>query len=64
MSRNVRKRTFGHMRQVESDQLAHSRSLIRIFTRRVLDIKDTKFLHADNDDWLDCADAHADLSLR
>ena len=25
--------------------------------------KDAKFLHADNEDWSDCADAQADLSL-
>ena len=26
--------------------------------------KDAKFLHADNEDWFNCADAQANLSLR
>ena len=32
-----------------SDQPAHSRSLIRIFTGRILNSKDAIFLHADNE---------------
>ena len=48
----------------DSDQPAHSRSLIRIVTGRFLDSQECKVLHADNEDWLDCPDAQADLSLR
>ena len=37
---------------LDSDQPAHSHSLIRIFTRRILDriAKDLKFLHVDNEE--------------
>ena len=35
LSRNVRKRTSGHAPSEDSDQPAHSRSLIRIFTGRI-----------------------------
>ena len=48
----------------DSDQPAHSRSLIRIFIRRILGSKHAKFLHAVNEDWSDCADAQSDQSLR
>ena len=45
------KRTFGHLRPAKI-QTAHSRSLIRIFTGRILIAKDAKFFcfffHADN----------------
>ena len=34
----------------DSDQTAHSHSLIRIFTERILVAKDAKFLHAHNED--------------
>ena len=34
----------------EPDQHAHSCSLIRIFTGRILDSRNAKFLHADNED--------------
>ena len=34
----------------DSDQPAHSRSLIRIFMGRTWVAKDAKFLHADNED--------------
>ena len=46
------------------DQPAHSFNLIRIFNCVVWVAKNAKFLHADNEDWSDCADAQADLSLR
>ena len=46
MCRNVRKRTFGRIRTYapseDSDQTAHSRSLIRIFTERILDSQGCK----------------------
>ena len=35
MNSNVGKRTFGHVRREDSDQSAHSRSLIRIFTGHI-----------------------------
>ena len=40
------------MSSEDSDQPAHSRSLIRIFNGNILDshIKDAEFLHADNED--------------
>ena len=41
----------------DSDQPVHSHSLIRI-------LLDAKFLHAENKDRSDCADAQGDLSLR
>ena len=34
-----------------SDQPAPSHTLIRIFTEGILDVKDAKFLHADNEDF-------------
>ena len=55
-----RQKTFLQTRESseDSDQPAHSRSLIRIFTGRIFMIaKGAKFLHADNEDWSDCADA-------
>ena len=49
----------------DSDQPAHSRSLIRIFTERFLDIKRCQVsLCGQRELWSDWADAHADLSLR
>ena len=52
MNRNVRKRTFVYYMypREDSDQPAHPRSLIGIFTERILDSKDVKFLHANNED--------------
>ena len=48
----------------DSDQPAHSRRLIRIFTGRFfLASQRCKFLHADNENTSDCADVQADLSL-
>ena len=53
-SRNAKKRSFWHFemctQQRDSDQTAHSRSLIRIFTVRIRIDKGAKFLHADNED--------------
>ena len=45
----------------DSDQPAHSRSLIRIFTGAVGIARDANFLYADNEDKSDCANAQADL---
>ena len=49
----------------DSDQRAHSRSPIKTFNGdwRIWIAKDAKFLHANNEDWSDCAHAQADLSL-
>ena len=46
-----------------SHQPAHSRSLTRIFSGAFWIVKNANFLHADNEDWSDCADVRADLSL-
>ena len=50
----------------DSDQPAPSHSLIKIFTECILDsqFKNATFLHTDKEDWSDCADAQAYLSLR
>ena len=49
----------------DSDQPAHSRSLIRIFTGRFLDSQVCNVsLCGQRKLWSDCADAQADLSLR
>ena len=49
----------------DSDQPAHSRSLIRIFTGRILDSQGCKVSSCgQRRPWSDCADAQADLSLR
>ena len=48
----------------DSDQTAHSRSLIRIFTGRILDSKGCKVSSCGHRRlWSDCADSQADLSL-
>ena len=52
LSRNIRKCTFRYVRPAKIQ--------IRIFPV----VMDTKFLHVDNQDWSDCADAQYDLSLR
>ena len=44
------------------DQPVHLCSLIRIVTWRIWIAKGAKFLHADNEDWSDCADALAYLN--
>ena len=50
MCRNIKKHTFRHVRPGEdSDQPAHSRRLIRIFTEGSLEIR-MQFHHADNED--------------
>ena len=49
MSYEVRKRTFAHAPSKDSDQPAHSRSLIRIFTVRIWIAKDAEFLHANHE---------------
>ena len=49
----------------DSDQPAHSRSLIRIFTGRILDSQDCKVSSCEHQWlWTDCGNAQADLSLR
>ena len=49
----------------DSGQPAHSHSVIRIFTGRFLDSHGfkTSLLSADREDWRECADAQANLSL-
>ena len=49
----------------DSDQPAHSRSLIKIFTGQILDSQWSKVSSCGQRRlWSDCADAQADLSLR
>ena len=49
----------------DSDQPAHSRSLIRNFTGRILDSQGCRLSsYGQRKLWSDCADAQADLSLR
>ena len=48
----------------DSDQTAHSRSLIRIFTGRILDSQFCKTSSYVNEDSGQTADAQADLSLQ
>ena len=61
MSRNVRKRTFLHAHNEDSDQPAHPRSLIRVFIVRMKELcilgypKCTQWRF-----WSDCANAQAD----
>ena len=65
MSLNVRKRTFRH---VLSAKIQISLRIRAVWSESSLGAfwiaKIAKFLHADNEDWSDCADAQADLSLR
>ena len=65
INRNGRKRTLGQCaRSEDSDQTAHSRSLIRIFTGRFLDSRGYKVSSGEQRGlWSDCADAQVDLSL-
>ena len=49
--RNFRKSTFRRTPNEDSDQPVHSCSLIRTLTGSILDSKDVKFLHVDNEDW-------------
>ena len=64
-SRNVRKRTFGHVRPVK---IQISLRISAVWSESSLGAfriaKDAKFLYADNEDWPYCAEAQADLSLR
>ena len=63
-SRNVRKRTLGRAPSEDSDQPAHSRSLIRFSTGRISDSQGYKdFACGQRRHWSNCADAQADLSL-
>ena len=63
--RNVRKRTFRLCATSEdSDQPAHSRSLIRRFTGCILDSKCKVSSCGQRRLRSDCTDAQADLSLR
>ena len=64
-SRNVRKRTFGHMRPAKIQIRLRIRAGWSESSRGAVWIsKDAKMLHVDNEDWLDCEDVQADLSLR
>ena len=62
---NVRKRTFEH---VCSAKIQISLRIRTVWPESSLGAfwgaKDENFLHVDNDDWWECADAEADLSLR
>ena len=56
---------------VPSDTCAHRRfrsacayAQFDQIPRRISDSQDAKFRHADFEDWSDCADVHADLSIR
>ena len=65
MNRIVRKLTFGRVPSEDSDQPAHSRSLIRILAMRILDSQGCKVSSRGQWRlWSDCADSQADLSLR
>ena len=64
MSVNVRKRTFGHVRptKIQIRLRMHSRSLIRIFTGRILDRQRCKISSCRQRRlWSDCTDAQADF---
>ena len=57
MSRNVRKRTFGHVRRAKIQ--------IRIFIKRILDSQGCKISSCGQRRlWSDCTDAQDDLNLR
>ena len=59
--RNVKKRTFGHVRPAK----IHSRSLFRIFSGRILDSQGCKVSScAQRRLWSDYAHGHANMSLR
>ena len=64
-SRNVRKRTFGH---VCPAKFQISMRLRAVWSESSLGAfwigKDAKFLHEGNEDWTDCTQTQADLSLR
>ena len=58
------KTSSGQERLTKIQVSALSRGLIRICSGLILDSQDATFLHADNEDWSDCADTQVDLSLR
>ena len=63
MSRNVRKCTFGHVHPVKIQIRLRKCAIWSESSLGTFQItKDARFLHADKEDWSDCADAHADLS--
>ena len=47
----------------DSEQTAHPRSLIRIFTGRILNSKDAKVLHTDNEDSDQTAGVHRQIRI-
>ena len=63
VSRNVRKRTFGHVRP---EKIPISLRIRAVWSESLLGAfwitKYAKFLHAENGDWSDYVDAKADLS--
>ena len=63
-SRNVRKRTFGHVRLAK---ILISLRIREVWSETSLNAfwiaMDAKFIHVDNEDWSDCADVQAVLSL-
>ena len=64
-SRSVSKRTFGHVRPAVSNQPAYSRSLIRIFTGRILDSQECeRFFRRPAKTDQTARIAQADLGLR
>ena len=62
MNYNFRKRTVSHLRpaKIQISLQVWLESSLGTFC----EAKATKFLHADNEDWSDCADVQADFSLR
>ena len=68
-SRNVQRRTCGQARGHVRPAMIQISLHIRAFRSEsslsaIWIAKDAKFLHAVNEDWSDCGDAQADLSLR
>ena len=65
MSRSIRKRTSGHVRPAK---IQISLRIRAVWSESSLGafwiVKDAKFLHAAQADWLDCSDAQADLCHR
>ena len=65
MSRNGRKHNLGHVHPAKIQISLRVRAVWSESSPVAFWISiDTKFLYADNEDWSDCADAQADLSLR
>ena len=64
MNRKVRKRTFGHLRPAKIQIRLRIRAVWSESSLGAFWIaNDATFLYAGNEDFDDCADAHADLSL-